>query len=71
LDSYLLKLERAKQHLTALRKEEKTLLATSPGRIVPEYDTSSRRITMVFRAEEPPQTLGPVIGDPGGIRGAL
>lgn len=63
MSSYLLKLERAKHHLETLHAEVKAFLNTNPGLIVPEFDEGSRRITMTFVASEPPEALGPVIGD--------
>src|SRR5258708_33112277 len=63
MDRYLLKLERAKEHLKTLRAEVKAFLEANPGRILPEFDAASRRVTMTFVAREPPKALAAVIGD--------
>jgi hypothetical protein len=63
MDSYLLKLERARHHLDTLDDEVKAFLDGNPGRILPEFDAATRRVTMTFLASDPPEALGALIGD--------
>src|SRR5713226_9201785 len=64
MDSYALKLLRAREHLATLERDVASFLKAEPGKVVSDFDVFSRRITMTFRVErQPPEEWGPLIGD--------